>query len=263
MIVLSALQDYSFQHFPASSSLASLAKFTMFFRSKTAGSRLLPWLLCAASVMAYAVPQLAAAERPALIVVVSVDQLCYEYLERFYKNFDAQGVFRRCEAEGVWMTNCRHQHAFTYTAPGHAVQLTGCYPSEHGIIENDWWDRTLGKKTYCVFDPDAKLIGTTASDTPVSPRRLYADTLGDRLKILSGGKSKVFGVAIKDRASILMAGHQANAAIWMSNDGKSSSSTSATISKATRGKHGIACCRRRSTCMARRKIASANVLSTT
>lgn len=165
-------------------------------------------------------PLAGAAERPALVVVVSVDQLCYEYLERFHKNYSAQGVFRRCETEGAWMTNCRHRHAFTYTAPGHAVQLTGCYPSEHGIIENDWFDRTTGKKTYCVFDPTVKLLGTTIEDLTVSPRRMYADTLGDRLKLLSGGKSKVFAVAIKDRASILMAGHQADAAIWMSNDGK-------------------------------------------
>jgi predicted AlkP superfamily pyrophosphatase or phosphodiesterase len=160
-----------------------------------------------------------AADGPALIVVVSVDQLAYEYLERFRKNFADDGVFALCQRQGAWLENCHHRHAFTITAPGHAVQLTGCYPSEHGIVENDWFDRVTGKNVYCCADPAVKLLGTTGDDTPVSPRNLWADTLGDRLKTFEP-RSKVFGVAIKDRASILMTGHLADAAFWMSNDGQ-------------------------------------------
>lgn len=158
-------------------------------------------------------------DRPALIVVVSVDQLCYDYLERFHRNFAADGAFRQCEERGAWFTNCHHRHAFTYTAPGHAVQLTGCYASEHGVVENDWFDRVKGKKVYCVADPTVKLLGTVIADLPVSPRNLLADTLGDRMKLVNR-RSKVFGIAIKDRASILMTGHLADAAYWMSNDGQ-------------------------------------------
>jgi hypothetical protein len=158
--------------------------------------------------------------RPKLVVVVSVDQLCYDYLERFHENFNDDGFFRLCEREGVWLSECHHRHAFTLTGPGHAVQLTGCYPSEHGIVGNDWYDREQRKTVYCAADPQATLIGTTIDDTRASPRNLVADTLGDRLKIATGGKAKVFGVAIKDRASILMTGHSADAAYWMSNDGK-------------------------------------------
>jgi hypothetical protein len=165
-------------------------------------------------------PRASGEERPVLVVAVSVDQLAYDYLQRFHKNFSDKGIFRRCQEQGAWFTNCHHRHAFTYTAPGHAVLLTGCYASEHSIVENDWFDRATGKKVYCVSDPDAKLIGTTIDDPLVSPRNLLADTLGDRLKTTTGGKAKVFGVAIKDRASILMAGHLADAAYWMSNDGK-------------------------------------------
>jgi hypothetical protein len=172
------------------------------------------------AILGALMPALAAdkAEVPALVVVVSVDQLAYEYLDRFAKNFADDGVFRLCEKQGATFSNCRHRHAFTYTAPGHAVQLTGCYASEHGVVENDWFDRTKGKKVYCVLDPMVKLIGTTIADPLVSPRNMFADTLGDRLKLLNRN-SKVFGIAIKDRASILMAGHHADAAYWMSNDG--------------------------------------------
>src|SRR5436853_5584798 len=118
------------------------------------------------------------AARPRLVVVVSVDQLAAEYLERFSSGFSEKGIFRLCAAHGAWFTHCHHRHAFTYTAPGHAVQLTGCYAPTHGIIDNDWWDRQRGKLTYCMRDPQAKLVGTAAEDEPVSPRALLTDTLG-------------------------------------------------------------------------------------
>src|SRR5205807_1791736 len=66
-----------------------------------------------------------AAERPRLIVVVSVDQLCQDYLIRFGDNFSNDGVFHRVEREGAAFAQCHHRHAFTVTGPGHAVQLTG------------------------------------------------------------------------------------------------------------------------------------------
>jgi predicted AlkP superfamily pyrophosphatase or phosphodiesterase len=157
--------------------------------------------------------------RPSLVVVVSVDQFAYEYLDRFRDSFDSQGLFRRIEQQGAWFTNCHHRHGVTTTAPGHSVQLTGAYPETNGIVDNGWLDRTTGKEVYCVADPKAKLVGQTAGDEPVSPRNLLVDTLGDRLKTVTAGRSKVFGVAIKDRASILMAGHSADAAFWMSESG--------------------------------------------
>src|SRR5256885_5795715 len=141
------------------------------------------------------------AARPRLVVVVSVDQLAAEYLERFSPGFSDKGIFRLCAAHGAWFTNCHHGHAFTYTAPGHAVQLTGCYAPTHGIIDNEWFDRERGKLRYCVSDPRVKLIGTTLDDLPVSPRSLLTDTLGDRLKLATGRRSKVFAIAIKDRAA--------------------------------------------------------------
>jgi predicted AlkP superfamily pyrophosphatase or phosphodiesterase len=159
-------------------------------------------------------------DTPRLVVVVSVDQFADEYLDRFRAGFDERGIFRRCERDGAWFTNCHHRHGVTTTAPGHSVQLTGAYPSTNGIVDNGWIDRATGKQVYCVADPKAHLIGPAAGDLPVSPRNLLADTLGDRLKIVTAGRSKVFGVAIKDRAAILMTGHAADGAFWMSEGGK-------------------------------------------
>src|SRR6188474_3113216 len=79
-----------------------------------------------------------AAERPKLIVVVSVDQMCQDYLIRFGDNFSDQGAFRRVAKEGASYSQCHHRHAITITAPGHSVQLTGAYPNVNGIVGNNW-----------------------------------------------------------------------------------------------------------------------------
>lgn len=163
-----------------------------------------------------AVAQPPASKGPKLLVVVSVDQFCQDYLIRFQDNFPAasESMFRAVMEQGAYFANCHHAHAFTITAPGHSVQLSGTYPGTTGIIENDWFDRTTGKVRYCVSDPTVEVVGIPTGK-PMSPRVLLVDTVGDRLKLASGGRSKVFGVSIKDRAAILMTGHRADCAFWL------------------------------------------------
>jgi hypothetical protein len=62
--------------------------------------------------------------------------------------------------------------------------------------------------------PDAK---TGAPDFLVgsSPRNLRATTLGDELRLATQGKARVFGVSLKDRASILPSGQSASASYWL------------------------------------------------
>jgi predicted AlkP superfamily pyrophosphatase or phosphodiesterase len=105
------------------------------------------FLCCVLCTYAHSLAQgaLEPGETPALVVVISVDQLAYEYLDRFRPGFDDRGIFRRFEREGAWYTNCHHRHGVTTTAPGHSVQLTGAYPSTNGIVDNGWFDRTTGK----------------------------------------------------------------------------------------------------------------------
>src|SRR5687768_11081580 len=155
-----------------------------------------------------------AAERPRLVVVMSVDQFCQDYLIRFRDNFAADGLFRRVGDQGAEFGNCHHRHAFTITAPGHSVLLTGSYPSTNGMIANNWFDRFTGKDVYCVGDAEESIVGRPMGKG-VSPRSLQVSTVGDVLKLATGGKGKVFGVAIKDRAAILMTGHLADAAYWL------------------------------------------------
>jgi predicted AlkP superfamily pyrophosphatase or phosphodiesterase len=157
---------------------------------------------------------LPAVEKPKLVVVISVDQLCQDYLLRFGDNFAETGLFRRVWNEGASYSQCHHQHAFTVTGPGHAVQLTGTYPNRHGIIGNNWFDRLTGKTTYCCEDPTVQVVGLPNSKG-VSPRNMLVETAGDVLKLASGKRSKVFGVAIKDRVAMVMTGHNADGAFWI------------------------------------------------
>jgi predicted AlkP superfamily pyrophosphatase or phosphodiesterase len=160
-----------------------------------------------------------ASAAPRLAVVISIDQFPYEYLERMRSGFRPEGIFLRLCDAGANFINCHHGHAFTKTAPGHSVQLTGAFPYRNGIINNDWFDPavTWGDKPgqmYCVDDPNVDTVGTTSKDVGRSPRNLLVATVGDVLK-LNRPNSRVFGLALKDRAAILMTGHGADAAFWL------------------------------------------------
>ncbi len=153
----------------------------------------------------------AQAARPQLVVAVSIDQFPYEYLERMQAQFAPDGFFRRVLDQGALYTQCHHGHAYTITGPGHSVLLTGTFPAQTGIVENDWFNRVTGKRVYCVSDDDSPMVG--APGNGMSPKNLMVGTLGDVMK-LTWPKSRVFGVALKDRAAILMTGHSADGAYW-------------------------------------------------
>lgn len=175
-------------------------------------------LICCLTLFAVALrstahSQAVAAGRPKLVVVISVDQLPFEYLLRMRKGFADDGFFNAVWRYGAVYSGCHHGHAFTITGPGHSVLLSGAYPNTTGIIENDWFDRKTGKTMYCVEDASVQAVGAPGK-TSMSPRNMAVGTIGDSLKSASNGRGKVFGVALKDRASILMAGHAADAAYW-------------------------------------------------
>jgi predicted AlkP superfamily pyrophosphatase or phosphodiesterase len=152
-------------------------------------------------------------EKPKLVVGIIVDQMRYDYLFRFKDDFSAGG-FNRLIREGFLFENANYNYVPTYTAPGHACVYTGTTPSVNGIISNDWYDRTLGKTINCVGDSTVKPVGTTSISGKMSPKNLLSTTVTDELRIASNYKSKVIGIALKDRGAILPAGHSGNAAYW-------------------------------------------------
>ncbi|HSP32907.1 MAG TPA: alkaline phosphatase family protein, partial [Thermoanaerobaculia bacterium] len=204
-------------------------------------SRFIACLLLVASVAA------AQANKPSLVVVISIDQFRYDYLERFAPWF-TDGGFNRFLKSGATFTDAHYLHAVTFTGPGHATIGSGKSPSQHGIVGNTWFVRgpvdakrwawyfddsggyappvkstpdpaqpywfeqtSEGSPQYCVYDDTVNV--TAGKTTGMSPRQLIGEGLGDRMKSKYAA-TRVVSVSLKDRAAILMAGRNADAAYW-------------------------------------------------
>ena len=152
-----------------------------------------------------------AIERPKLVVGIVVDQMRWDYLYRYQKRY-TDGGFKRLLGEGFSCENTMIPYVPSVTAIGHTCIYTGSVPSIHGIAGNNFVKE--GKKVYCTDDVSVKPVGTTSKAALMSPRNLWVSTIGDEMKIASNGRAKVVGVALKDRASILPAGHNPNGAFW-------------------------------------------------
>lgn len=153
----------------------------------------------------------AAIERSKLVVGIVVDQMRWDYLYRYQKRY-TDGGFKRLLGEGFSCENTMIPYVPSVTAIGHTCIYTGSVPSIHGIAGNNFVKD--GKKVYCTDDDSVKPVGTTSVAALMSPRNLWVSTIGDEMKIASNGRAKVVGVALKDRASILPAGHNPNGAFW-------------------------------------------------
>jgi predicted AlkP superfamily pyrophosphatase or phosphodiesterase len=152
-----------------------------------------------------------------LVLGIVIDQFRYDYLTRFDDLF-GKGGFRRLLDGGAVFTNAHYIYSPTVTAAGHATFMSGSMPSMHGIIGNEWFDRSAGNQVTSVSDGRVRLLGGSedggGSATASSPKRLVGSTLGDQLRLHTNGRSKVIGIALKDRSAILPAGKHPNGAYW-------------------------------------------------
>ncbi len=151
---------------------------------------------------------------PKLIVGIVVDQMRYDFIYRYWNKYGNDG-FKRLIAEGYLCRNTHYNYVPTYTAPGHASVFTGTTPAVHGIVGNNWYSREKGKMMYCTEDASVQTVGSNSVAGKMSPRNMLSTTIGDELKLAGMKKPKVIGIALKDRAAILPAGHTANAAYWL------------------------------------------------
>jgi predicted AlkP superfamily pyrophosphatase or phosphodiesterase len=137
----------------------------------------------------------------------------WDYLYRYYDRYE-DGGFNRFFNEGFSCENTFINYLPSYTAVGHSTIFTGSVPAIHGITGNDWLDQTTGRHWFCTEDTTVQSVGTTSSEGEMSPRNLLVSTVTDELRLATNFQSKVIGVSLKDRASILPAGHTANGAFW-------------------------------------------------
>ncbi|WP_417430246.1 alkaline phosphatase PafA [Halpernia sp.] len=153
-------------------------------------------------------------KRPKLVVGLVVDQMRWDYLYRYYDKFENDG-FKRLINQGFSVNNVHIPYVPTYTAVGHSSIYTGSVPAINGICGNDWYDKSLGKSVYCTADDSVKPVGTAnAKVGSQSPKNLWSTTMTDQLRLATNFQGKVVGVSLKDRASILPAGHNPTGAFW-------------------------------------------------
>ncbi|BCA96196.1 alkaline phosphatase family protein [Legionella antarctica] len=153
----------------------------------------------------------AQSNQPRLIVQLVVDQLRGDLIHQYQKQFGSNG-FNYLLNHGINYHNAHHPHANTTTCAGHATIATGSVPSIHGVVNNEWYDRKSRKITYCMEDFKTSILPTihTRKKNPGrSPFNLNVSTLSD--EILLADKGKAFGVSLKDRAAITLAGHSGKA----------------------------------------------------
>ncbi len=178
--------------------------------------------------------QSAAASEPLkLVLQVTVDQLRGDLIDRNLEHFGDNG-FRYLLQNGVYYTDAHHRHANTETIVGHATLATGTDPAVHGMVANLWFDRASGKPFYNVQDPDYPLLAKSGVDQSTeidptqraatsdgrSPSSILSSTLSDEIAVANAGASKVFGVSVKDRGAISMAGHSGTAYWFSKSEGR-------------------------------------------
>ena len=153
-----------------------------------------------------------------LVLLVAVDQFRPDYLSRFGAH--AAG-FHTLLTRGAVFTSAYLEHGTTVTAVGHATMLTGATPAVSGIIENAWYERSTKTTVESITDKGEQIVGgPTPAVGGASPRRLLVPTLGDQIKLASAApagspqRPRVIGISLKDRSSILPAGHAADAAYF-------------------------------------------------
>ncbi len=163
-----------------------------------------------------------AAEKPSLVVVISVDQMRNDYLDRFRPWFARDG-FNRFLQRGARFPEARYRHATTVTCVGHTAIGTGLDPRDTGIVGNTWYDRIQGRQQSCVEDRNSRWVGmppdaspTARSLYPASPVWISGDFVGDRLKEKFPG-ARVVSLSLKDRSAVPMGGRKADAVLWFVN----------------------------------------------
>lgn len=168
-------------------------------------------------------------KKPRLVLQITVDQLRGDLPHRYYSEF-GEGGFRYLYEKGVVYEAAFHRHANTETIVGHTTLSTGADPSIHGMVGNVWLDRETGKLVYNIQDSRYPLLTKNAgvdSEAEIdptqrlatsegrSPAPILVSTFSDELALSNAGKSKIFGISVKDRGAVSMAGH-AGKAFWFS-----------------------------------------------
>src|ERR1700742_3335713 len=164
-------------------------------------------------------PEPPATPRPKLVVLLVVDQMRGDYIDKF--RYQWTGGLKRLVDEGAWYRAAAYPYAATETCVGHSTISTGSFPMTHGMVANQWWDRASQKTVACTDDPTVQNSGYAGTKTKGgdSAVRMLMPSFAEELKFQTGGATRVITFSLKARSAITMAGHKADAATWFDNGG--------------------------------------------
>jgi predicted AlkP superfamily pyrophosphatase or phosphodiesterase len=171
-------------------------------------------LAAALAVLLAPRPHAAPQPLPKLTVLIVVDQMRADYVDRF--NGEWTGGLKRMVTEGAWFQQAAYPYLTTVTCAGHATISTGTFPNTHGVFQNGWWDREAQRQMLCTEDPRAKNVGygvpATGGD---SAYRLQVPTFADQMR--AGRQAHVVSLSLKDRSAIMLGGRAGDAVTWLTN----------------------------------------------
>jgi len=152
---------------------------------------------------------------PKLVVLVSIDQMRGDYIDRFLHQW-SKGL-KRLIADGAWFRQADYPYYNTVTCPGHASIGTGTVPAVHGMVLNQWWERNNSRLVSCTDDDNEKLIsyGSPVRGVGHSARQMMSSTLADELRLQGSPAPRVVGISLKARSAIGLTGHKPDAVIWL------------------------------------------------
>ena len=152
--------------------------------------------------------------RPKLVVMLVVDQMRGDYVDKFQGQWT--GGLKRLIEEGAWFRDAAYPYAATETCVGHSTISTGALPAGHGMISNEWWDREQQKSVTCTVDSKVKNTGYAGANVEGgdSAWRMLMPSFAEELKFQSSGGTRVVTFSLKARAAVTLAGHQADAVTW-------------------------------------------------
>ena len=156
-------------------------------------------------------------DKPKVVIGIVVENMRPDYIQRYWEKFQPNG-FKKIYTQGAVCQNVKLTlHEQNY-ASGTATLFTGVHPSIHGIVSNNWYDRLKKKEIDSTEDDYYFTVGADTKAGAASPQNLLSTTLTDNLKILSGGKAKIFSAALNRESAIFAAGHAADGAYWFDSE---------------------------------------------
>lgn len=149
-----------------------------------------------------------------LVVVLNVEQMRTDYINRYWNKFRQDG-FQKLVNQGAVCANASMNLHVQKTVVGVPTLFSGVYPKRHGIVNESWYDRLRQKEVDALKDDYYITVGSDSKEGQLSAKSLLSPTIGDVLKLNTGGNSKIFSVALNASSAVFSAGHAGDGAYWL------------------------------------------------